>query len=216
MLKKIICKGLIGVCLIFSMIVCVNSKASNYTGYDNIKDIIVPNGSKARLLVQIPKKEKEKAIKDAKWKFMGWSTKNITKQEMIKYEAKTIFSRSNKTSEAISFKYNVTDLNVVTNTTSFTGSITSKASGKIKSISISGENSAKVTTEKVTRKSHEEATSFMVNIYPNRKVSLIIKGMAEVTNGGGKFYFLGMPLKKGNYEFIDVLTEYYELYEEVC
>ena len=205
MIKKIIVKKLIFICLSFCIMVCSTAYASNYTGYDNIKDIIVPTGSKARLLVQIPKKEKEQAIKDVKWKFMGWSTKNITKQQLVIYEAKTIFSRSNKTTEPISFKYNVTDLNVVTNTTSFTGSI-----------SISGENTMKVTTEKVIKKSHEEATSFMVNIYPNRKVSLIVKGLAEVTNGGSKYFFLGIPFKKGNYEFIDVLTEYYELYEEIC
>ncbi len=216
MIKKIIVKNLIFICLSFCIMVCSTAYASNYTGYDNIKDIIVPTGSTARLLVQIPKKEKEQAIKDVKWKFMGWSTKNITKQQLVIYEAKTIFSRSNKTTEPISFKYNVTDLNVVTNTTSFTGSITSKASSKIKSISISGENTMKVTTEKVIKKSHEEATSFMVNIYPNRKVSLIVKGLAEVTNGGSKYFFLGIPFKKGNYEFIDVLTEYYELYEEIC
>lgn len=216
MLKKIVFKCLIVVCLSLSMMVCVNANASSYTGYDNIKDYTVPNGSKARLLIQIPKKEKEKAIKDVKWRFMGWSTNNITNSELIIYEAKTIFSRSNKTREPISFKYNVTDLNVITNTTSFTGSITSKASGKIKSITVSGESSFKVSTEKVKKVSHEEDTSFTVNIYPDRKVSLIIKGVAEVTNGGGKYFFMGIPFKKGNYEFIDSLTEYYELYEEVC
>ena len=38
--------------------------------------------------------------------------------------------------------------------------------------------------------------------------------MAEVTNGGSKYFVFGVPVKKGNFEFIDTLTEFYELYEE--
>lgn len=213
-MKKIIKKCLICGCFILSLCISFKVDASSYTGYDDFEDYVVPVGSHARLLVNIPKSEKQKAIEAVKWRFVGWSVKNITAQEPIIYQAKTIFSRSNKTQEAISFKYTVSDGSVVTKTTSFTGSITSKASGKIKNLSLGLDATAKYSSEKEVENSHEEATSFIVNIYPNKKVSLLVKGIAVVTNGGSKYFFLGIPVKKGNYEYIDVITEYYELYEE--
>ncbi len=213
-MKKIIKKILIccGFILCFSITLKVN--ASSYTGYDEFEDYSVPKGSEARLLVNIPQKEKQKAIEGVKWRFMGWSVNNITTQELIIYQAKTIFARSNKTRELISFKYNVSDKSVVTKATSFTGSITTKASGKIKNLTLGVDAQTKYSTEKEIENTHQETTSFVVNIYPNKKVSLLVKGIAEVTNGGSKYYFFGIPFKKGNYEYIDVLTEYYELLEE--
>lgn len=213
-MKKILKKILICGSFILCFSITLKANASSYTGYDSLEDYTVPVGSKARLLVNISKSEKEKAIEGVKWRFMGWSVKNITEQEMIIYQAKTIFSRSNKTKEVISFKYNVSDGSVVTKTKSFTGSITAKASTKIKNLTLGLDASTKYTTEKEVETTHQEATSFMVNIYPNKKISLLVKGMAEVTNGGGKYYFFGVPFKKGNYEYIDVITEYYELLEE--
>ena len=61
---------------------------------------------------------------------------------------------------------------------------------------------------------YEESTAFNVVVYPGKKVSLLVKGDGELSSGVAKKYFFGIQIKKGTWETIDKLTEYYELYEE--
>ena len=49
---------------------------------------------------------------------------------------------------------------------------------------------------------------------PHTKITLRISGDAYVTSGVSKYYFLGLCLRKGEWERVDVETMYYELVEE--
>ena len=62
--------------------------------------------------------------------------------------------------------------------------------------------------------SFEEEMDFTIKILPQKKVSLIVKGKATISSGANKYYFLGICTKKGYWEYVDVISEYYELYEE--
>lgn len=49
---------------------------------------------------------------------------------------------------------------------------------------------------------------------PNTKLTLRTAGEAFVSNGVASYYLLGITLKKGAWESIDIHTIYYELVEE--
>lgn len=199
--------------LMSSFIGFIGVKAGS-TGHSEFEQITFPTGNETRLLVDMSDEEKESAIKKVKWKFVGWSTYNINTRSPAYYVGKTIFSRGNKTENVIEFDYNMKVGRTITNSVSVSGDLSAKVSGKIKKITLGIDFKADGDWEKTEKTTEEEKTSFKVVIKPNRKVSLLIKGFAEVTTGGSKFFILGIPFKKGNFEFIDVVTEYYELCEE--
>ena len=43
---------------------------------------------------------------------------------------------------------------------------------------------------------------------------MYLTGDAYLSQGAAIYYFFGIPIVKKNWEYIDVLTEYYEFYEE--
>lgn len=213
-MRKIILKCCIFVILCVSCLVVKESYAASSTGHSEFESITIPNGSYCSLLVDMSSSEKKNAINNVKWKFFGWSTYNTYTREPVFYVGKTIFSRANRTNEIIEFDYNMKVGRTITNSVSISGGLSAKVSGKIKALSLGVDFKADADWEKVVKQTEEEKTSFKVKIKPRTRVSLYIKGMAEVTNGGSKYFVFGVPVKKGNFEFIDTLTEFYELYEE--
>lgn len=190
-----------------------NISASNETGHNNFDIIEIPSDSKAMLLTNMSSKTK-KAIQDKVKRIgWGWNTYVENYRVLVNYQARTIFARSNLTYETLTFNYNMSTGRTVTNSVSVTGSLSTEISAKIKSMTIGGSNSIKGTYENTVETTESEKINFSVNIHPRTKVSLIVKGTAELTNGAAKFYFFGLNYFKGNFEFIDVVTEYYELVE---
>lgn len=196
------------------LFVSFKAYASNQTGHDEFDEILVREGSNAKLLVWTNKKDKEKALSKVKWKFFGLSTYNMNYREIVYYNARTIFSRSNLTSRSIEFNYNMSTGRTVTNSIGVSGNIDLKISGKIKAVTLTGDAGFSTDWDKSVKETEEEKINFSVTIPAKSKVSLIVKGTAELTNGAAKNYIFGIAFKKGHFEFIDVVTEYYELLEE--
>lgn len=215
-MRKLIIKISVMICLVISGVLAPKVNASSSTGHSEFESIDFPEGSRGRLLVNTTDAEKKKALDNVPWKFFGWSVKNICTRQTVFYVGKTIFSRANRTSTPIEFDYYMKIGRTISNSVSISGGLTTKVSGKIKAVSLGIDFKADAKWEKIIKQTEEEKTSFTVKILPNTKISLFIKGVAEVTNGGSKYYAFGVPIKKGNFEFIEVVTEYYELYEEKC
>lgn len=213
-MKRELLKCLTCLFMFMSLMVGITAYASNQTGHDEFDEITVPEGSKAKLLVWMSDQEKQAALKKVKWKFFGLKTYKLNYRQLVNYKAKTIFSRSNLTSSAINFNYSMQTGRTVTNSVTTSGSLDLKLTSKIKSLTLAGGLDLMREWEKKVVEEENEKMNFTICIYPNSKVSLIVKGVAEVTNGAAKKYFLGIPFKSGNFEFIDVVTEYYELLEE--
>ncbi len=204
------------VCFVLISVSSTKIFAASSSGHSGFESITFPEQSKARLLVDMSEKQKKDAIKKVKWKFFGWSTNNILTRQPVYYIGQTIFSRANRTSSPIEFDYAMKVGKTTSNSVAVSGGLTAKASGKIKAVSLGIDFKANAEWEKIVKQTEEEKTSFTIKIKPNTKISLYIKGKAELTNGGSKYFVCGIPVKKGNFEFIDVITEYYELYEEKC
>jgi len=213
-MKRLFLRISIIICMFIALCISTNVYANSSTGHSEFEQIEIPSYSDAKLLVDMSKKEKDEQIKKVPWKFFGVSVYNECIRQHVRYIGKTIFARGNRTNNIIEFDYNMKVGRTITNSVSISGGLTSKLSGKIKKLSLGIDFKADADWEKVVKQTEEEKTSFTVKIKPRTKVSLLIKGVAEVTNGGSKFFVLGIPVKRGNFEFIDTITEFYELYEE--
>ena len=213
-MKKLILKVLSLFIVTMSLMVGFTSFASNQTGHDEFDLITTPEDSSAKLLVWMKGEEKDRALDKVKWKFFGLSTNDINYREIIYYNARTIFSRSNLTTHTLDFHYNMSTGRTVTNSIGISGNLDLKLSGKIKAVTLTGDAGFATDWDKQVKETEEEKINFTVVIPPKSKVSLVVKGTAELTNGAAKNYVFGIAFKKGHFEFIDVVTEYYELIEE--
>ena len=217
MIKKVII-SFVFVGILMSLM-AIRPKASyggiTKTGHSDIVEMdFVETNRGYKLLNQMDNSTIESAYKNVKRTAFGWSAKVINNEIPVWYISEVILSKSNNTANPLTYSYTLrystqTDLEV-----SASGSIALKLSGKIKGITGNLETTVKASITKTVKDLYEEKTSFDVIVPPGKKVSLLVRGDGELSTGVGKKYFLGIPLKKGTWEYISLLTEYYELYEE--
>lgn len=207
----------INLCIfIFSLLLIsfINVNAGTKTGHKEFTKITFLYNDEAYLLIEMNNTQLDEMMKKVKRKAFGWSTyTNIINNEVV-YEAGSIFSRSNNTSQPIDFTYSTVASTSKQLTSNLSGTLAMKASGKIDAVSLGLDTSIRGEIGTKNTISLEEEVDFSVKIMPNKKVSLLVKGIATLSNGASKYYFLGICTKKNYWEYIDVMSEYYELYEE--
>lgn len=192
----------------------INVDAGTKTGHKEFTKITFIYNPDELLLIEMDDDKLNSMMDSVKKKAFGWSNySNIVNYEVI-YEAGSIFSRSNNTSSAIDFTYTTSSSTSVTLSVEGSSSLALKASGKIDTISLGLENNIRTEIGFKKTVTFEETADFTVRIMPNKKVSLLVKGNATLSNGAAKYYFLGICTKKNYWEYIDIMSEYYELYEE--
>lgn len=210
--------------LIIIMFVCsfitigfraTKAKGITNTGHDDIKELDFKDTNSGYLLLnQMSGYQISRDLKKVDKCAFGWSVYVINDELPIWYISDIIFSRSNYSNQPLKIDYDVKYTKTAELEISASGSISGKLSGKIKGASLSIEATIKGEITKNIKNYYEEKTSFEYVINPYKKMSLIVKGDASLSTGVGKYYFLGIPLKKGTWEYINVETEYYELVEE--
>jgi hypothetical protein len=203
--------------IILVCVICMNTYqvSAKETGHAAFEEIIFPQHATSKLLIDMTYNEKaishEKLIEK---KFIGWTIFTINRNADAVYIAETIFSRSNVTQTPYEFNYLLREGDTIETSVSAEGSISSKNKGKIKTLEAALDVLIRGQIGKKTTISRSEETRIKVNIDPNTKISMKIKGEAKVSNGVGKYYFFGIRFKSGEWEYIDVITRYYELSEE--
>lgn len=201
--------------LIFILLgICQGKVEASTTGYSEYKEIKFPD-KYMKLLIEMDKGEQNSYLKKIKRKFIGWQFKIINYPIVGTFVGNTIFSRYNNTEQIIDFNYSSSIVKTTESSVKTIGTISASGSAKGKSISGSLEGQIRkeigeVRTDKIT-----EETEFMVKIMPGRKVSLIIKGNVRVSNGVAKYFLCGICFKKGAWELVDLVSDYYELCEEI-
>lgn len=187
--------------------------AYSETGHNDFRTIEFVNPD-CRLLKNYTQTEIDYYYDSLARKTFGWSTFYLNIEEEATYTGITIFSRANSTSMPITFDYSLKDVSFSQVSVSVSGSVSAKVSGSIKKISLggSGEVSAKKATESSTTTEMKMAINF--KIQPGTKLSMNITGVCYVTTGVSCYRFLGIRLRHGAWEKIDVDTIIYEVKEE--
>jgi len=190
----------------------INVKAYTKTGHPDISEIVFKN--KGKLLINMTSSELKDGYSALSRRFWGWRHYYMNVYSEADYIGDVIFARINRTAEPIEFDYSLKETNYIERSIKTVGSISGSFSGKIKMIDakIQGDFRREV-TKKETRTTIED-TSFSVVLKPNTRLVYQISGEALVTNGVSKYYIFGITMKKGGWEYIDIITVYYELFEE--
>ena len=214
MLKKIF------ICFFVLSFICIVSKSSasastKNTGHTNVIELgFYEENLGYKLLSETSDKEIENAYKKVKRKIFGWNKVTINNNLDAWYISEIIFSKSNRSTQTFTFVYNTKQSVKSKQEYSVSGSLSTKASGKIKGITLGGDIKGEGELKNSSEEYFEEKTNFSVDLKPYTKLSLMIRGDCIVSSGVGKNYFLGIQIEKGTWEYINFVTEYYEFLEE--
>lgn len=180
--------------------------------HTNFQEIIVPNDVK--LVEDFELSEYEDYYDLIESRFMGWSTVVVYEEEPVVFVSETLFSYSNQSDEEIEYKYEYEQGTDIKDSVAFTGDITTKAGGKVKGFNLNFNSKLQSKLSKATSESTSESWNLDIKVSPYTKVSLKIRGEGELTNGVSKFYFFWIPIKKGGWEILEIIDEYFWLVEE--
>ena len=149
-----------------------------------------------------------------KRKFFGWSSIVIYEDIDCMFISETLFSYNNQSDEEIDYKYEYEQGKDIKSSVAVTGDISTKASGKVKGFNLKFDSKLQSKLSQATRENVSEAWKLDIKVNPYSKVSLKIKGEGKLTNGVSKFYIFWVPVKKGGWEILEVINEYFWLVEE--
>lgn len=200
-------------CFLFSLNVYIVN-ASEVAGHPEFQEIKIPKSSQAKLINDMDQKVIDSAYQDLKKSFWGWSVNVIVNNQIVQYTGDTVFAKKNNTSQYLNYTYYCEEEESVTTSISASASLAGKASGKIKAVSATLDNEIRGEIGKKTYVSKLESTKIFINVPPRKKLTITIRGEARLNNGVCKYYILGIAFKKGEWEYIDVVNEYYDYYEE--
>ena len=189
------------------------SKISSAAHADFTKIIFQP-GSTASLIENMSKDKIDQAFNNVRRKGFGWQHYTIYKDVPIRYEGNVVFSRANRTYRELTFQYTYESQNTAESSVSVSGDINLTISGKIKQINGSLNGKIRKEIGEKTKLVIDEQIRTTFLIPPYTKLTVQLKGEARLNNGVAKYFFLGMRFKKGTWEIIDKVTEYYDYYEE--
>jgi hypothetical protein len=187
--------------------------AYSATGHDQFTSIeFVDDG---KLLVNMTSKEIEFGYKTlGKRKFWGWKHHYFTIKKEAIYVGEIIFAKANRSKQTIDLNYTLKETTTNERSIKVGGSLSGKFAGKIDQIDASLNATVSSDYTDTDTNTRVEDTSFKATIKPNRRVVFRVTGEALVTNGVSKYYVCGITFNKGSWEYIDVVTKYYELIEE--
>lgn len=208
----VVMKKIFIVFIVMYLTFCFSSiKAHAGTGHKGFSEITIKGEGK--LLVDMTDDEINVGYRAmGKRKFWGWHHHYFLIQEEATYRGEIIFAKSNRTDQPVEINYLLQEKEYTENSWKVTGSISGKIQGKIKGADVSvngGAEGEKKDTESYTR---FEETKFKVLVEPNHRLIFQITGDCLVTSGVSKYYILGITSKKGAWEYVEVVTRYYELY----
>ncbi|MBR2891503.1 MAG: hypothetical protein IKC22_03885 [Bacilli bacterium] len=186
----------------------------NASTHPDFDQIIFMYDSAAALVEDMPDGIINAAYKKVRRKAFGWSINSIVEDETIKYVGDTVFSKANNTSAGLTFTHTFEVINVLETSVSVSKSLEGSISYKGKKISGGFDAAIRKEIGEKTKEQVSETTKTNIYIPSKTKLSITIKGTALLNNGVTKYFFFGIPFKKGTWEYIDVVTEYYDYYEE--
>lgn len=182
--------------------------------HPEFQEIIIPNGSKAKLIGSMDKETIKKAYNQLDRKFWGWSVEVIVNNQKVEYKGDTVFAKKNNTSQPLKYTYFYKREESITTSVSASASLAGKGSGKIKAVTASLDASIRGEIGKKTVISNTESTEINIVVPPKKKLTVTIRGEARLNNGVCRFHIFGIGFNKGEWEYIDVVNEYYDYYEE--
>ncbi|NLD26246.1 MAG: hypothetical protein GX661_02675 [Acholeplasmataceae bacterium] len=188
------------------------AKLQARTGHDAFSRIDFKDEGK--LLVDMTSEEIEDGYQVMKRKFWGWRHHYFNIFSEATYIGEVIFSKSNRTRQPLEIHYVLQEKDFTERSITVSGSISGKIDGKLQKGNLGGNVSAQASKKETDSYTRIEETEFDIIVEPNYRIIFHITGDCEITNGVSKYYVLGIVFNKGSWEYVNILTRYYEFLEE--
>lgn len=188
--------------------------AAGVPGHPDFQEITIPGITTSKLIHDMDASTINSAYKRVKRRIFGWSVESIVVDQLVYYKGETVFAKNNNTNQTLKFTYYYQEEESIITSISASSSLTGKGSGKIKSVNASLDATIRGEIGRKKTIATTESTEIYLTIAPRTRLTVSIRGEAILNNGVCRYYFLGISFKKGEWEYIDVVNEYYDYYEE--
>ena len=143
-----------------------------------------------------------------KRKFFGWRVYKVNDNVRATFISETIFSYHNNGTTPITYEYSLSESLVKKVSTSTTGSLGYKMSGKNDDIKFDLASELELDHSNTTTNTTTETKKLNIVIDPHSVANLKIVGEGRVINGVGAYYILWIQVCKGGFEYFIVTTQY--------
>ncbi len=187
--------------------------AYSKTGHEMFSEINFKD--EGTLLVDMTTSQVNSGYKDmGRAKFIGWKYHYFNIKKEATYVGEVLFAKTNRSRDIFKVDYKIKDTETKERSITYGGSLSSKFKKNIMGIDMELTPKVDASLKNTTSNQTVQETSFNVVIHPGYKMVFREAGECLITNGVSKYYILGITVNKGEWEYIDVVTKYYELYEE--
>ncbi|XMB87425.1 hypothetical protein RJG79_06410 [Mycoplasmatota bacterium WC44] len=181
----------------------------NHVNFEEI--VFIEEGE---LIEEFEENEYDKYYEKLNNRFFGWESFVIHDEVDVVFVSETLFSYRNQSNETISYEYTYETGKAIKDSIAVTGDIQAKADGKVKGFNLKFDSKIQSKISSQSTKSVSEKWELNIDVPPYTQVSLKIRGEGKLSNGVSKFFMFWMNTKKGGWEVLDVVNEYYWLVEE--
>ncbi|PAT00986.1 hypothetical protein CI105_09055 [Candidatus Izimaplasma bacterium ZiA1] len=186
-------------------------KAGDYLAYQDIS--FVSHGNK--FISQFNEDDYKKYYKKlGKRRFFGWRTFTVFDGIKVIYDKETMYILENTGTTPIQQIYSMKTEESVKKQYSVSGNIGLSVKGDAGGFKLGLEDNIKGSITANTLKKEDERFEVKLDVDPNTRVVVMIKGEGKITNGVAKYYRFFKNVKKGGFEVFVVTTEYFSLVKE--
>ena len=186
--------------------------ANEYAAYQDIEF----EHSGARLLENYTKSMYDKYYdKISKRKFWGWRVHTAYKTEKAYFTKETLYVIYNEGTTPIVETFRFKTIESVKKQYNVSGTLGLTGEGNVVAFQLGLEEQLEYSITATTNSSMEEDFTIKVQVDPNTKLLVEIRGEAKVSNGVAKYYRFWRSKKKGGWEVFLVTTEYYSIRKEI-
>ena len=182
--------------------------------HPEFQEIILPYVTEAQLIEDMPAAKITNAYKKVKRRLFGWNVYTIVKDQKVEFVGDTVFAKVNNTASTLTFVHTFEVQDSVETSVSVSGDISVDVGYKGKKVNTDVDGRIRAEIGRKTKQTTTESLKTTLVIPARTKLTITIKGSARLNNGVAKYFFLGIGFKKGTWEYIDVINEYYDYFEE--
>lgn len=186
-------------------------KAGDYLAYQDINFVSYGN----KFISQFNEDDYKKYYKKlGKRRFFGWRTFTVFDGMKVVYDKETMYILENTGTTPIQQIYSMKTEESVKKQYSVSGNIGLSVKGDAGGFKLGLEDNIKGSITANTLKKEDEKFEVKLDVDPNTRVVVMIKGEGKITNGVAKYYRFFKNVKKGGFEVFVVTTEYFSLVKE--
>lgn len=150
-----------------------------------------------------------------KSRFWGWRIYTVHETETCYYLKETLWVIENEGYSAITNTFSFSADESVKKQYNVSGTIEMSGSGSEATFKLGLEEKLSYSATATATTSIQKDFDIKVQVDPNTKLYIEIRGEGKVSNGVGKYYRFWKNVKKGGWEVFLVTTEYYSIRKEV-